>query len=141
MLDSEIHDRLKQSGINVLLADVTRELGTIDQDSIDQEEQAKLTYEIWDKVSPINNASAEVMLTRKDVDPSTEIYLLRDALTGKVVYFQPHKAKVSGLQRMNVAECGTCAAEHKREICVEKANARTLNEIYVKLGSPARDNF
>ncbi len=140
MHDQEVHERLKNLGVEVDLADVTTQLATVDQDAVEVEEQAKLTYEIWDKVSPINKASAEVMLARKDVDPATEIYILRDALTGKVIYFQPHKAKVSGLQRMNVGECFTCAAEHKDEICLERAKARVVNIVYVKLGSPPLSN-
>lgn len=134
MLDQEVHERLKQAGANVSLPDVTRELAGIDQEFIAEEEQSRLTYEVWDKVSPINDASAERMLAREDVDSSAEIYLLRDARTGKVIYFQPHKPKVSGLQRMITADCLTCAKGHKGELCGERAKQRITNEVAKRLG-------
>ncbi len=134
MHDQEVHERLTQDGVSVDLADVTTQLATVDQDAVEAEVQSKLTYEIWDKVSPINDASAERMLARDDVDPSTEIYLLRDAQTGMVVYFQPHKPKVSGVRRMSTANCLACAKEHKDELCREQAEQRITKEVSQRLG-------
>lgn len=136
MLDMEVHEWLKQSRIKVELADVTRELATLDQPAIEAEERAKLIYEVWDKVSPINEASAEVMLARFDVDPLTEIYLIRDVATGKVIYFQPHKPSVPGLQRMDSNECVSCAADHHVKITKGRTEARIAKEVFIKLGSP-----
>lgn len=63
-------------------------LNTVDIKSIIDSMQAKWTWDIWDKVSPINDASAALILERNpNITADTEVFLvLRD---GKVIFFQP----------------------------------------------------
>ncbi len=109
------------------------ELGKIDQNIIQLEEENKLTYEIWDKVSPVNGVPAEKLLSRSDVDVNSEIYLIKDANTGKVLYFQPHAPGEIGFVRMKTkAEAESAAKKHRFLLAEARANARIIKEVLSK---------
>lgn len=76
-------------------------LAGVDQAAVFAEAKAAVEVVVWDKVSPINDLPADYWLSRTDVDPDSEIYLvLHD---GAVVYFQPHAPVVPGNVRMKDA--------------------------------------
>lgn len=109
-------------------------LATVDVNALVAEEESKLVYEVWDKKSPINGVPAEYFLNRFDVDPSSEIYIVKDAETGNVVYFQPHEPEVAGHVRMTKATVHAVAQNHRRKIATERANARAIEQALKSLG-------
>lgn len=102
-------------------------LDLVNQDDILNQEDTALAYVVWDKQSPINGVAADYFLTqRHDVDPSTEIYLLKDTATGHIVMFQPHVAGVSGHVRMDAQSVHTYAENHRQEIVQNRAHGRII---------------
>lgn len=118
---------------DVALDRINNELSKINQATIQAEEEAKFVYEIWDKVSPINGVPAEKFLTRDDVDPDSEIYLIKDAATGQVIYFQPHEPESAGFVRMKTkADAENVAKAHKTKIAEMRANVRVAEQVLSK---------
>lgn len=124
----------KERGKQPDIATVNAELAKINQAAVQTEEKSKLIYEVWDKVSPINGVPAEKLLARDDVDPDSEIYLIKDAETGQVIYFQPYEPEAQGFVRMKTKEqAKTVAQNHKAKIAKMRANARVIEQVLTKL--------
>jgi hypothetical protein len=89
---------------------------------------------VWDKVSPINNVPADYFLAREDVDQNAEIYLIKDAVTGSTLYFQPHVAGIEGLSRMDSQTVILHAKEHKASIAQSRADNRVVEAVFKDMG-------
>lgn len=124
-----------QPAVTLVEADVQTELDLVDQDAILATEEAKFTHEIWDKTSPINGVpAATVLANRKDIPAGGEVYLIKDAATGRVVYFQPHQPGVEGLQAMDSETVGTHAEDHCHGICCDNARMEVIRTVMIALG-------
>lgn len=90
---------LQARGLLRTNAEIRDALRQINQEAVYLDVRSRYEVEVWDKTSPINGRPASYFLNRPDVDPNFEIYLIKDQ-TGKVIFFQPHEAGVSGMVRM-----------------------------------------
>lgn len=100
---SEIVQLLKNENIETTDQDVQDVLDGLDIESLQQVEASKYEYLIWDKQSPINQASASAViqsLVNQGIDTSSEMYLIKE-IGGNVIYFQPHAPNVSGYVKMD----------------------------------------
>lgn len=73
-----------------------------------------LTYEVWDKRSPINGVAAEKFIARNDVDPRGEIYLIKE--NGNILFFQPHAPFEPGFVLMTPETVHDYAKAHIEQI-------------------------
>ncbi|MDI3341838.1 MAG: hypothetical protein QJR03_15030 [Sphaerobacter sp.] len=122
------------AGLAVTLESAAAALDGIDQGAILAEEQQALTWELWDKQSPINGVPAEQLLARDDVPPGGAIYLIREKATGNVLYFQPHLPGAAGIVAMDEATASTEAGSHVQAVAQTRADQRVLQEALRKLG-------
>jgi hypothetical protein len=109
-------------------------LQDIDQAVIYAEEQAKYTTQTWNKTDAINGVAAATVLQRFDVDPSTEIYLIKEVATGRVVVFQPFEAGISGMVRLTTGTVATKATEHRNAMAQSLADNRVVSQCMVNMG-------
>lgn len=75
------------------------------------EARARYQVVLWDRKSPINGVPAsDVLAARDDIPPDGAVYLIvRD---GQVIYFQPHKPGVAGIEPMTEVEALQYADEY-----------------------------
>lgn len=134
MMDAQkIKDNIKEiNKFEVSLVDVENALSTIDQNLMLENEKKNYVVEIWDKQSPINGVDASKFLARDDVGDG-EVYLIKDTLTGGVIYFQPHHPGMSGFVKMTNNNVLTIANEHSLKIVTEKVEGKVVEEVLKQL--------
>lgn len=134
-LKRAFHGRFKRSnGEERDDARAAEALARVDQQAIIDECDAECVVEKWDRKSDINGVPAHmVMRARKDIPPPpAKVYLIKEASTGKVMYFQPYKPHVAGRQAMtDQAEFDTLAEEHRSKMANERALA-TIKRKFVE---------
>lgn len=118
--------------VEVNLVDVENVLSTIDQNLMLENEKKNYVVEIWDKQSPINGVDASKFLARDDVGDG-EVYLIKDALTGGVIYFQPHHPEMSGFVKMTNDNVLNIANEHRLKMVTEIIDGKVVEEVFKKL--------
>ena len=124
-------DILAARGVVVVVEDVTPLLNAIDQAAIAAEESAKISMQVWDKVSPLNGVSASAILARQDVAPDGEIYLLfRD---GALLYLQPHNPGSPGIVAMTSINVNAIASQHADSVAAQYAAERVVGEVLAAL--------
>ena len=107
-------------------------LAEIDQDKEFDEERAKYKVEVWDRKSPINGVPAEDVLNkRNDIPKNSQVYLIKDAETDKVLMFQPHKPEVQGLQA--VEDGNTEGNNHCDKIAGSRTAQKIIQEVRKKI--------
>ena len=132
MLDKiTIFKRLNDMGITKTLTEIENALNTIDQNAIFQEERAKFTVEIWDKVSPINGIPAEKIIARDDVPDDGEIYLVY--VDGQLRFLQPHDPFQAGIVAMTKETVEQIANQHVDQLAWQSADERIFNMVLEKL--------
>ena len=118
-MDAELVQKLRvwlyQRGIKVDASQVGAALVEIDTDALRSNANERVTWELWDKESPINDASAEYVKTRKDYVDGTVYLVLVD---GQVVVMQPIIPGAEGLTAMT-DETAQTYAEQMRGVLVE----------------------
>lgn len=87
--------------------------------------RSELTEEVWDRVSPINGVPAQHFLDRADVDENGDDDIILIKKGGRVVQFQPHEPKVSGMVRIGK---GNGLAKGK-EIADRQAASAAVGEV------------
>jgi hypothetical protein len=134
MMDAQkiknIISEIKKVEVNPV--DVENALSTIDQNLMLENEKKNYVVEIWDKQSPINGVDASKFLARDDVGDG-EVYLIKDALTGGTIYFQPHNPDMSGFVKMTIDNVSTIANEHSLKIVTEIIDRKVVEEVFKKL--------
>lgn len=129
----EVHSELIHRPIPTpTVTEVESILDGIDQTGILDEEESNLSWEIWNKESPINGTDAETMLDRSDVDSSGAIYLIREG-DGRVLVFQPCDPTQSGRVTMTESEAETVAASQVEKLATSRANSRVISLVMEEL--------
>lgn len=109
MIKDRVLKQRRRSGIYSETADSLSEI-----DAKIAEKSQEITWEVWDKTSPINGVPASDVLRRPDIPAGGEIYLVKRG--DRVIYFQPHKPGVQGVQPITSEEMADVAGEHYEEI-------------------------
>ena len=122
---------IKNMGINKTDAEIQTALDSIDQAALHANEIAKLSYEIWDKTSPINGCSAATILHRDDIPIGGVIYLIKK--DGQVVYFQPHNPSQPGHVAMTAADIDAIAPAHINVIAQNVADGIVIQQVLAAL--------
>lgn len=106
--------RLNAIGLVRPIGEVENALLNIDQRKMFEEERARYRMEIWDKVSAINNISAERLKSREDYLSDGEVYLIYidDCLT----YLQMHDPRQAGFAAMSKDSALTIANKQADEL-------------------------
>lgn len=91
---------LKASDIEIkgkTAQEVDAALAQIDQVKVLADTCTSLSWETWDRKTPINGVPAEdVLRIREDIPPTGEVYLIKSG--GMALYFQPHMPEAAGFQ-------------------------------------------
>lgn len=131
-----IRARLNQIGLtssDVPDSVIDEALAQVDQEVIIAEERAKLTWEIWDRQTPINGVPAETVLAnRDDIFPDGAIYLIKDATTGAVLIFQPYPP--TGKAPMTEEQAAQFAQQTINEMVEANARERIIDAVLRLLG-------
>lgn len=96
-----------------------------DYEEIKNVELSKLSYEIWDKQSPINNVPASYFLSRPDFANAKNVYLIK--YEDNVLYVQPHHPKLQGFVPIEDDEVEEIATQHINEIAERLAFEKYLD--------------
>lgn len=100
-------------------------LDAINIEDIQNELENRWSYEVWDKVSPINGVEANRVLERHSyITDDMEVYLIREG--DRVIYFQPHVPGVEGIQKMKKNDVKTHAENHKDSVIDEQVIQRVI---------------
>lgn len=126
MIQEHIKDILLSNGKTE--EEVVEILKAYDIPSMIEAEKGTFEVEVWDKKVPINGVPAEKLLQRNDVQLADEIYLIKDADNGRVVYFQPHNPFEQGFEPMTKENVLEVAERHVTQISEEKV-ANTILSI------------
>ena len=120
-------DILAVRGVVVAVEDVAPLLNAIDQAAVATQERARISIQVWDKVSPLNGVSASAVLARQDIAPDGEIYLLfRD---GALLYLQPHDPNSSGIVAMTSINVNPIASQHADSVATQFSAERVVEEV------------
>lgn len=104
---------LRQRGRDITPGDVALAATSIDVDAISSDVDARVSWEVWDKSTPINGVEPDYFLNRDDY-AGGEVYLVR--LDGRVVMVQPHVPGVDGLEPITPNVVRRLAEEQKQQI-------------------------
>lgn len=80
----------------------------IEHDAILQKHKERVTFQIWDKVSPINNVPKEHWLNRDDIKavlPDGEIFIV--SIDGRVCFVEPSDHFEVGHKQLTKADLDT----------------------------------
>lgn len=110
----------------VTLAEAQIAIDAVDVAGIYIDLHSKITFSIWDKISPINGKPASMFLDK--LVNSGEAYIIKDTDKGMVI-FQPHAPNNSGFIEMGTANVGNHAQAHIDGIVTERATGRIIAEI------------
>lgn len=114
-------------GISATRSEIESVLSSIDQHQIKLDEKGKLTYERWDRQSPINSASASEIKARDNVPENAPIYLLKDADTGEIIYFQ-YTDPING-GYLDESNWESIAQQHIDMFAEQKANEKVVQRV------------
>jgi hypothetical protein len=118
---------LQQIGLNKTLSEVTSALGSIDQNAIVAQQRARVTYSVWDGVSPINGVAAETILARPDVPPGGKIYLLY--VDGTLRFLQPFNPFQAGIVALTDETVNQVAEQHADSVARDMATQVVLEQL------------
>lgn len=108
-------------------AELDAALAGVDQDAVFDTERAPWTVRVWDRRSPVNGASADYLLSRGDVPPTGDVYLLERG--GTVVGFQPHEPDRAGVVAIPAGQGPARGAAHADRIAADNAAAEVLRRV------------
>lgn len=87
-------------------------------DAVIAEKELEASWELWDKISPVNGVSAQTILARGDVPADGAVYLIRKG--ERVVWFQPHEPHVPGRVPMSPETARACAVDQYERIITDE---------------------
>ena len=87
--------------------------------------EGSFILELWDRVTPINGVSAEIVLSRPDVPDVGYIYLVKDS-SGKVIIFQPHLPGAEGYIPMSEEQALEHGGNHRDEMIAQMIFSQIL---------------
>lgn len=119
--------------------EVDAALASINQDALYDEARAKVTVELWDRVSPINGVPAEHFEQRGDLPEDGDVYLTIE--NGRVVGYQPHEPDLEGLVAIPKGQGLTRGKEKADKMVAERVSIdvidRVRKHILTQRGNPA----
>ena len=107
--------------------EIAAALAQVGQSAILAEVNAELSWEVWDRKTPINGVPAEEVLKRFDIPLIGEIYLIK--ASGQVLYFQPHDPVASGLVAITKDGLKMTADRHVAKIAEGMADNETMRRV------------
>ena len=120
-------DLLKNYGKNISVDFANYLLSEFDFDTYVQSELSHLSVEQWDKQSPINGVSADVLLKRPDFKNADIVYLVKK--DGSVIYIQPHNPFEMGFVPVTSSNYDEITQRHLRQIAEQFALPKFLNDV------------
>lgn len=112
-LVQQLTGALKGQGKDVTNAEVALAYMSIDVASITQQAESRVTWQAWDRTTPINGVDPEHFLARGDFANADAVYLIM--VDGHTVYVQPH-TREEGLNPILPEDVDQLAEEHAKEI-------------------------
>ena len=107
------------------LSDIEARLSEFNQAEIFQTWRNKITIQIWDKTSNINNATAEQVLA---ANPWADVIYLLIA-DGSIVFLQTHDPYSEGWVPITSATVGAISDDHANDITLETAEGTIVQEL------------
>lgn len=99
---------LKRKGVNSSIVEIEQLINKEDRKSIEEIQNKRIRYEIWDKKSNINGVGAkEIINSRKYPIGQAYLIYIDDAL----VYFQDHDPNKLGYEKMTKSQAEKTAKE------------------------------
>lgn len=108
---------LSQNGLNLTDTQIDEFMNLYSFDEFYNQELSKFDYQIWDRQSPINGISANIILSKYPY--ADVIYLIY--YDGALMYLQPHKPFVSGFVPVTSDEVDLIAQNHIKQIAEQFA--------------------
>ena len=109
-----------------------QELNKIDQQSILEQELDKLEIVVWDKISPINGFSADIILQDNFYDFADAIYLINK--NGTTVIIQPYDYQASGKTPMSEQRALNLGNNQKQNLATSTADGIVISMITEVVG-------
>lgn len=124
---ARIEGAVNERGINASRSEIQSVLDTIDQQKVKDDIKSDLTYERWDRSSPVNGTPASQMEARENVPENAPIYIVRDSTTGQTVYFQ----YVDPINGGNLIESNweSVAQQHIDQIAEKQARSQVIEDV------------
>jgi acylphosphatase len=128
---ARIEGAVNEQGINATRAEIQSVLDTMDQQKVKDGIKSDLTYERWDRSSPVNGTPASQMEARENVPDSAPVYIVRDSTTGQTIYFQ----YVDPINGGNLTESNweSVAQQHIDQIAEKQARSQVIEDVTDKL--------
>lgn len=133
--DVDVLQILAERGIQAGMGDVIAALEKVDQQAHFEDEREKLVYEEWDMASPINGVPAEEMIAKREmINPDVHaVYLIKDAATGRVIYFQYTRPRTGGPIDPSEHDIETIANEHMDDFAWRRARDGIIKDVIREL--------
>lgn len=128
---ARIEGNLNERGITASRSEVQSVLDRIDQQQIKNTVNSDLTYERWDRASPINGTPASEMEAREGVPDTAPIYVVRDTTTGETIYFQ-YSDPINGGQ-LTESNWESVAQQHLDQLAEQNATEEIIETVITDL--------
>lgn len=128
---ARIEGAVNERGINASRSEIQSALDSIDQHQVKNSKKQDLTYERWDRSSPINGTPASQMEAREGVPESAPVYLLKDADTGQIVYFQ-YTDPING-GTLTESNWESVAQQHVDQMAEQQASSDVIERVIDRL--------
>lgn len=128
---ARIEGAVNERGVNASRSEIQSALDTMDQQKVKDTIKSDLTYERWDRSSPVNGTPAAQMEARENVAENAPIYIVKDATTGQTVYFQ----YVDPINGGNLTESNweSVAQQQIDQIAEKQARSQVIEDVIDQL--------
>lgn len=110
-------------------AEIDAAMANVDQEQIRDLEKAKLTVEVWDKVTPINGVEAAQVIASHNIPSNGTAYMIKEG--DRILYFQARDPQTGGvITAENAMAIGTA---HRDQLAEARAVPQILEAIIDQL--------
>ncbi len=120
--------RLRELGGSRTLGEIRSAIASKNREAFKAKHASRFSYEIWDRVSPINGCPATAVLSRSDCANADAIYLIRE--DGIVKFLQSHAPNGGTISATAVSEV---AKSHVAAIIDDLVDTDIINEVLMDL--------
>lgn len=120
----DLAERLSRVGREVDPGKLALKVMNQDFSDLHAKQAARVRWETWDRVSPINGVDASVVLSQKEYAEAEVSYLIY--VDDRVSVFQPMVPQAAGNQHMTLEEAAYVAEFHAAEL----VDGLVINEIF-----------